>query len=321
MAIQTHLTLCAIAVALSGCGAIAVRSAPAKVASPTRSEQAVHADALFWETLHSGDYASIPQATQAMTAAYLQDPNDALTAAHVGWLHIWRLAESGRAPPLSPTITDEAVLARRYFQEAVALDPSDARFLGFLGSTQLTEGSIHHDEKLTRQGYYTLLDAIDAYPEFNLFTAGYMMSNQPADSKRFAQGVGWMWQNLDVCAGVTLDRHRPDFAPYMARATTQGAKRVCWNSWIAPHNFEGFFLNMGDMLVKSGDWQAARQVYANAKLSPTYGQWAYAPVLESHLEHAQANVTVFNGAASDRMASGEKMMFASAHACTACHQR
>ena len=37
-------------------------------------------------------------------------------------------------------ITDEAVLARRYFQEAVALHPHDARYLGFLGSTQLAEG-------------------------------------------------------------------------------------------------------------------------------------------------------------------------------------
>jgi len=39
----------------------------------------------------------------------------------------------------------------------------------------------------------------------------------------------------------------------MSKKTKEGKKRVCWNSWIAPHNFEGFFLNMGDMLVKSGD--------------------------------------------------------------------
>ena len=40
----------------------------------------------------------------------------------------------------------------------------------------------------------------------------------------------------------------------MTLETKEGARRACWNSRIAPHNLEGFFLNMGDMLVKSGDW-------------------------------------------------------------------
>jgi hypothetical protein len=247
-------------------------------------------------------------------------PDDALSAAHVGWLHIWRLAESGRQSELQPTITDDATLARRYFQEAVALDPSDARFLGFLGATELTEATIHQDERLTRQGYFRLLDSIKAWPEFNLFTAGYMMSNQSADSKRFKQGLDWQWQTLDVCAGTTVDRDDPNFGAYMSRATTQGSTRVCWNSWIAPHNFEGFFLNMGDMLVKSGDWQTAQKVYANAKHSPTYGQWAYADVLQSRIDHARDNVAAFSSTAS-RGGPGETIMFASNFACTACHQR
>ncbi len=52
-----------------------------------------------------------------------------------GWLHIWRLAESARQEALSPAITDDAVLARKFFQEAVALNPSEARYLGFLGAS------------------------------------------------------------------------------------------------------------------------------------------------------------------------------------------
>jgi hypothetical protein len=313
--------MAASAVALSGCAAIAVQSAPPKVAATTRSEFAVQADAVFWETLHSGNYAGLGDALQAQTAAYLQHPDDAVTTAHVGWLHLWRLAESGRSSELQPTITDEAVLSQRYFSEAVAMSPTDARYLGFLGSTELTVGAIHQDERLTRQGYYTLLESIQAYPEFNLFTAGYMMSNQPADSARFQQGLDWQWQNLDACVGTAVDRHDPDFARYLSLATTQGAKRVCWNSWIAPHNFEGFFLNMGDMLVKSGDWRTAQKVYANAKHSPTYAQWAYAGVLQSHLDRAQDNVAAFNGPQSQRGQPGEKIMFASNHACVACHQR
>jgi Integrase core domain len=129
----------------------------------------------------------------------------------------------------------------------------------------LAEATIDREEKGLRKGYFMLKDAILAWPEFNLFTAGYVMSRQPADSDQFKEGIAWQWQNLDVCVDEKVDRTNPDFAKYMRLESKQGPKRACWNSWIAPHNFEGFFLNMGDILVKAGDWQTARKIYANAK--------------------------------------------------------
>ena len=307
-----------IAATLAGCNYVAVQTAPAKVAASSRSELAQRADKLFWNTLHSGDYDAIPQAMEAMTAAYLETPNDALTAAHVGWLHIWSLAENARLAKPTPTVTDHAVMARKYFQEAVALDPSDARFLGFLASAMLAEGSIHKDEKTTRQGYYTLLSSVDAWPEFNLFTAGYVMSGQAADSQRFKDGLEWQWRNLDECVGEKIDRRNPDYQRYMRLATTQGKKRVCWNSWIAPHNFEGFFLNMGDMLVKQGAPATARRIYATARLSKTYPQWPFKAVLEERLAQAEENVALFRDPKP-----GEKrrtIMLFTDFACMGCHQ-
>ena len=312
---------------LAGCGAVAVQMAPDKKPSATRSEAAVKADALFWQTLHGGQYEAIPAAMTAMKGAYLQDPRDAVSAARIGWLHIWRLAESSRMATLTPQITDDVILARRYFQEAAALNPAEARYQGFLGSTLLAEGSIHQDEKLTRQGYFTLLAAIEAWPEFNLFTAGYTMSNQPAGSDRFKQALDWQWKTLDLCAGETVDRRNPDFARYMKLATTEGQKRVCWNSWIAPHNFEGFFLNMGDMLVKSGDWQTAQKIYANARHSPDYASWKFAAVLDQRIARAEANVAAFTApqrrapAATGSAEAPARMMFSTAFACSGCHQR
>jgi hypothetical protein len=100
----------------------------------------------------------------------------------------------------------------------------------------------------------------------------------------------------------------------MSRATTVGEKRVCWNSTIAPYNFEGFFMNMGDMLVKAGDPGTARKVYANAKLSPTYASWPYRAVLEQRLTDAETNVAGF------RAGTGTPMMGRSAYSCMACHQ-
>ena len=310
----------AAGILLAGCGYIAEWAAPKKQATTARTPAAVGADALFWATFHAGDYDHISSALEAETGAYLQNPDDAVTAAHVGWLHIWRLAERQRLAAAPATITDDIALTRRYFQEAVALAPDDARYLSFLASATLAEGSIHHDEKLTRRGYYMMLDAIKAWPEFNLFTAGYVMSRQPATSDRFRQALEWQWQDLDACAGTTVDRKDVSYAGYMKLETHEGPKRVCWNSPIAPHNLEGFFLNMGDMLVKSGDWQTARIMYANAKLSPTFPQWAYRRVLEDRVRDARENVAVFNAPAEPGSHTNKPILIDAPFSCTACHQ-
>ncbi|HEX2494421.1 MAG TPA: hypothetical protein VHK24_11640 [Steroidobacter sp.] len=309
-----------VTMTLHGCGYMAVRSAPAKQASASRTEAALQADELFWQTLHGGRYEQIPAAINALTGAYLANPNDPVTAAHIGWMHFWRLAESVRLDSVPPTITDDAILARRYLQEAVQLNPKEARYLGFLAAATMTEGSIHRDERTTRRGYFVMQDAVKAWPEFNLFTAGYGASRLPPDSERFKEGLERQWQTLDLCSLDRIDRVNPEFGKYMSLATTEGPKRVCWNSWIAPHNFEGFFLNMGDMLVKSGDWATAQKIYATARLSPTYAQWKYREVLEARITDAQTNVTVFNAAQDAASKTQPRIMVASAFACMACHQ-
>ena len=83
----------ALLVLAGGCGTLAVWSAPEKTKSVARTPAAEQADKLFWPTLHAGAYDRIPQSLTALKAAYLADPNDPVTAAHIGFMHIWRLAE------------------------------------------------------------------------------------------------------------------------------------------------------------------------------------------------------------------------------------
>lgn len=320
-AIAVALSIAAVVglLAWANRGRIAVIAAPDKQAATTRSEAAVEADELFWQVFHGGAYAEIPRTLELLTAAYLDTPNDAVTAAHIAWLHNWRVAERARSPSATPSITDHIVLARRYFAESHRLDPSDARVQGFLAGHLLAEGTVHGDEGLKRRGYYLMRDAIEAWPEFNLFTAGYVMSRLPSDSPRFQEGLEWEWENLDVCIGERFDRVNPDyFGGYGQLETKEGPKRTCWNSWIAPHNLEGFFLNMGDMLVKAGDWQTARKIYGNAKGVPDYASWPYAPVLEARIEQAEENVAAFN---RKEGAPDRPIMIESEFACMACHQR
>jgi hypothetical protein len=291
---------------------LAIWMAPGKQAVATRTRAATEADRIFWQVFHGGDYDRIEPTLAVLTAAYLESPTDAVTAAHIAWLHNWRSAERRRMDSVSATITDDILLARRYFQEAVAVNPQDPRTRGFLAGHLLAEGSLHQDEKLTRRGYFLMLDAIAAWPEFNLFTAGYVMSRLPHDSPRFQEGLEWEWDNLAQCTGEEINRADPDYAPYMRLEIREGVKRACWNSRIAPHNLEGFWLNMGDMLVKAGDWQTAQKIYANARLAREYPDWKYQAVLDDRIRQAEANVARFR--------SGETpVMINSEFACMACH--
>jgi len=298
---------------------IAVWLAPDKTPTASTSEKAKSANAKFWEAFHGGRYEELPGVIEALTAAYLENPRDAQTAAHIGFSHIWFASERARLEKQSPTITDHILLSRKYFAEAVRLSPDDERFKGFLASMELAEGAVHGDEKLLRRGYFDLLAAIDGWPEFNLFTAGYVLSRLPVTDSKYAEAVDYQWRNLDVCVGERVDRRAAEYAKYMVLETTTGPKRACWNSWIAPHNFEGFFLNMGDMLVKQGDPETARRVYASAKLSKTYQQWSFKSVLEDRIAQADENVAPFRN--PHPAEKTRTMMIFSTFACTGCHQQ
>ena len=302
-----------------GCASVAVWSAPEKEPLAATSEQARQANVQFWNALHGGHYDEIERVLEQLTAAYLANPRDGQTAAHIGFLHTWRVSEHARLASPRATITDDLVLARTYFAEATLLVPGDARFQGFLAGMELSEGAVHQDEKLQRQGYFKLLDAKDAWPEFNLFTAGYVLSSLPHTDDKYHDALEYQWETLDRCVGEPVDRRTGAYARYMSLETLSGSKRVCWNSWIAPHNFEGFFLNMGDMLVKSGEPETARRIYANAKLSKTYVSWPYRNVLEDRIQQATDNVAAFR----KPPLAGEMtrtIMGQTAFACMACHQ-
>jgi hypothetical protein len=308
----------AILSTLTGCSSMAVWTAPEKTPQPDHSLEAQGANDAFWDAFHHGRYHDIGPVIDRLEAVYLANPRDPQTTAHIGFAHAWRLVERARLDVVPPSITDDAVLGRKYFAEAVRLSPKDARFLGFLGGLELAEASIHGDEKLTRRGYYDLVDARDAWPEFNLFTISYSLSRLPHTDPRYAEAIDDQWKNLDVCADEKVDRKTGDFSKYMSRETTEGPKRACYNSWIAPHNFEGFFLNMGDMLVKNGEPLTARSVYAQAKLSKTYDAWPYKSVLEDRMAAAEHNVEIFR-----HPKDGERIatpMVFSTFACMGCHQ-
>jgi hypothetical protein len=78
---------------IAGCEFLAVQTAAPKRASAACTAAATKADELFWTSLRRGDYANIGTTAETLKQAYLAEPNDAITAAHIGRRHIWRISK------------------------------------------------------------------------------------------------------------------------------------------------------------------------------------------------------------------------------------
>ncbi len=305
---------------------VGVIAGPYKEPSEQQSEEAIGAGIFFWQAFQNGLYHLLPDVLNALTGVYLRDPNDSITAGYLAAAHAWKLSERARFDEIPPTITDHATLARKYFAEKVRMEPDNSHFIGFLGSLMMSEGDVHADERLIKRGFKTLLKASRMHPEFNYVTtaltiSGGMAESLPtADSKLYKLSLEWQWDTMELCFGEDIDRDSPDVSAYLHMETHDGPQSVCWNSEIAPHKFEGFFLNMGDMLVKAGDWQTAQKIYANARLSKTYNVWQFAPVLEQRIVDAEINVDLFNKHPGPNGKFEKPMMAQSEFSCTGCHQ-
>ena len=318
--LKAFIVLCS-AMALTACATIAQWAAPKKELDKGPVPELMAAEKDFWETFHTGKYNEIPRLMRLYDGLYYKHPGHNVIAARIGFLHVWRLSERYRFGEIRAEIIEDATLCRKFFEEAYKLNPDEARHMGFYAACIMAEADLHRNEADLRKGYFLMKDAISAWPEFNLFTGGYVMSHLPWDGSLFDEALEWQWRTLDLCTDGKFDRKNPNYKSFMAMDTKEGQKRVCWNSGIAPHNFEGFFLNMGDMLVKKGDVAMAVKIYEQAKASKEYASWPYKNVLEERIKNAAKNTASFRiKVPGDEMPKTPQMMFNSEYNCMACHR-
>jgi hypothetical protein len=275
------------------------------------------ADAYFWDRFHAGDYDAIPEILDRLQAGLAERPDDPSLTRHVAWAHIWRLGEGARGTATPIQVVESISQARPGFARSWDLNPDDPRVLGFLAGITLAEGIILGSSTLYDEGTALFVAGIAAWPEFNYFSSGYILSQLPREHAGFRLGLEQQWANIDVCAGFAVDRTNPDLAATLHRETREGRLRVCWNSWIAPFNLEGFFMNLGDMLVKDGQVATGVQVYEAARLADNYDRWPYRAALEQRIVDAAENATLFN---EEPPVPGHAIMFESPYNCAACHQ-
>ena len=103
-------------------------------------------------------YKEISKLSSLLKTAYPENSKDPELAAYIGFLHIWHLSERSRLKQIPPEITDDAVLSRKYFGEAVSLDPSDARYFSSHGILMMRR----HDKRRPIHNSQRLLSKLEA---------------------------------------------------------------------------------------------------------------------------------------------------------------
>jgi hypothetical protein len=287
------------------------------------------ASKFMWDNLHQGNYDSIPVIIEKLRSAWDQSPDDPTLNTHLAFINLWKFCERGRKEPDS-SIFEYVFSSNRFFKKAIELNPEDARLYSLRAATEMCEGTIRGDEQQVRRGYKFGLQAVPKWPQFNSFSFAAVESLLDKNSLRFKQGLTYQWITMDECSCKNLTRQEilehpekviPELIAEIQNSTDPKIKRACWNTWIAPHNFEGYLLNFGDMLVKKGLLKEAKRIYEAIKLSPTYKEWPYQSVLEDRIKNMETNEIEFNKPLQLLMPSNSTQLFINSDiSCVGCHQ-
>ncbi len=290
-----------------------------------RTKAARKADQEFWKLIHGeNNYKNFDKVIHKLNKAHIKDPSDVYTIAHIGWANMWALSEGigiGIAQQENALLYIQ--IAEEKFSQASRLAPDEPRILGFLGYSRLALGAATQNIDLLIKGQANVNRSIDLWPEWAHFGAAYGQdASAPYNSPQFMQALEHYWQTLDVCANTPIDRGNPDFFPYIPQQTLVGPDRACWDSWIAPYNLEGFFLIMGDSLVKAGNTNAAFIIYNNAKLLNNYNSWPFRDLLENRISNIQNNINTFRQPISVGQAVDLEttMIVNTSISCAICHR-
>jgi hypothetical protein len=300
-----------------------------KKPSVLESDAARIANEYMWEQFHLGNYDSIPLILAKLNRAYQLDPNDARVAGHLGFMYLWNFSERIRHQA-QDRILENIFLSNRFFKEAITLNPRDPRIYGFQSAVQMCEGALTNNLEILAESYFTSLKAIRRWSQFNKFALGYVESQLDPASRMYKQGLKYQWEILDECSEKKLSKKNILEAPgnelsvlynEIKNSDNPEITRACGNSWIAPHNWEGFFLNFGDMLVKAGELEEAKVIYQAARIAPSFDDWPYKNVIEIRIKNADSNQSSFN-LSQDliQLTNRSQMMINSEFSCAGCHQ-
>jgi hypothetical protein len=281
----------------------------------------------FWKVYHGNQYSQIPQVEEQLQNALDRDPDNSTLYALLGASHFWHFGEYTRDPNATPAGLQQDISdAVNLFGKALDIDyygkhligyVNDDHLPGYLGITTVHLGQLSSDSETIQKGDRILDFAAYQFPEFNNFNRWAAHNTDQRDTDTYKKSLDSLWQALDACAGARVDPANPDLKPYLYLQTAVGRKKACWSEGtLAPHSFEGFMLNFGNGLVKAGQINAAKVMFANARYADHYTEWPYRQYLESV---ANSDLQVRAALYADNDPSNDPPLAVPNRGCSYCH--
>lgn len=255
------------------------------------------------QAIGRGDLAARDGVINELQAAAAANPEAEQFALQLALANLWRLAEPFGIELVNPLLLlDTLETARREFERAYALCPTDHRIPGWLGPLQVATGRILGDSALIDQGLAVLRIGMDHYPSFVAFSQLLVYADQPTSDPDFMKAVAAVRDLVHYCTGANVGPLRDP---------------ACMNGPGALRNIEGTAIYRGDLYAKLQDREAALTAYTRAKLAPDWESWSRRALLEERIGELDARIAA---AASESTLDDLESAWQSSIQCSLCHQ-
>jgi hypothetical protein len=245
-----------------------------------------------YEALVAADHAALPRLVPSMDALFERSPEDGVVAFYTGIVHLWNLTRARQDPDrdlLSMALESDTAIAS--FERAVALRPKSEHAAAFLGAALLAAGDYIGNEVQIEEGRRVLDGAVPLNPAYVNGVRGIGLGALPRSHPLFAEAEGALFAVVEACGYESSGEDGVRFT--YPEGGLPSARRVCNDSGLVAHVWEGLFLTFGDVVVKQGDAARARVVYENARSSPAYDRWLLRDLLEERIAGADARAALY----------------------------
>jgi hypothetical protein len=275
------------------------------IVSRRPSEAAAAGEAAFWDTL----WADAPRADEALrllARAVRRDPRDGRSQFLLGMLRLYRstvacaefdfanLCDAGKA---------EGLAAVEPLDRAVPLLPEDTRIAGFAAAATYAAGYVRGDEAQRMLGLQRIDAAVAANPLFNSFDLFAVVAPvEPGGTDYYRERVlglvDFIFEENPTCPATIPE--------------------ICANAGMAPHNFEGSLLLLGDIYAKGGELAKAQQWYALARAVGKASGYRYQAVADERAATAAERVALYQDADPN---NDPPLLGGGGGSCVHCHNK
>jgi len=282
------------------------RNDPDAIVSRRASRVAAAGEAAFWDTVWADDPRP-DDALRLLQRAVKRDPKDGRSQFLLGMLRLYRsstaCAEFDFAH-LCDAAKAEGLAAVEPLDRAVPLLANDTRIAGFRAAATYAAGYVQGDADRLARGLNLIDEAVAANTLFNAFDLFAVVA--PVEP-----GMGDYYQTrvlplVDaIFSGENLSC--PETLP-----------EICSNAGMAPHNFEGTLILLGDIYAKGGRLANASLWYSIARGTGRTTGYRYQAIAEERVAMVADRVARYE---DDDPTNDPPLLGGGGGSCRYCHNK